>query len=499
MPYIEISDLVFNYPQQQSKSKKIVINERVEIEENQFVIIKGKSGSGKSTLLSTLKGIIPEYISCSVEGKIVIDGIDILATSASASADASGSAATELDYLRKKIVYIFQNPYTQLVCPYVREDLAFSMENLGFSFEEMSVNFKKFAHLFELMELLDRKTFNLSGGECQKMILSSALMANPKILLLDEPTAFLDTNARKNFYQYMQKIKSLRQYTILMVDHNILECEFLADKFIYTSDNESDNDSDNEQVLPNMMELEQVKGTSYTSYTLEVKNLSFGFGNSSKRSLQSSSLLEGINFCVSGNKIVSILGENGSGKSTVLKIISGILKVASRSGGSGSGHGEVVIFKDQERVLDKDYYKRIGIIFQNPETHFLFDTIEEEIFHEYKMGDKRDSVQIPMKMVELFFGDDFDLKRSPYLLSEGEKRRLTLLQTILSGKDILLYDEPSFGQDQFNRELIIKLFFMMKKLNKMQIIVTHDRRLAEQVSDHIYVLEEKKLREINRD
>jgi energy-coupling factor transport system ATP-binding protein len=188
-------------------------------------------------------------------------------------------------------------------------------------------------------------------------------------------------------------------------------------------------------------------------------------------------IMTGLNLEVKQGEIVGIVGRNGAGKSTLLKLLAAILKPNS---------GKIVVFgKKINKYHYKELYKLVGLLFQNPENHFLYETAAKEVQNDLTVLAK------------------FLLKNSannnPFNLSEGEKRRLSLAIQQKLERQIFLWDEPTFGQDRKNKEILIELLAKMQKAGKTFIIVSHDRPFLDAVCSRILALKDGKLYEQQKD
>lgn len=436
--------------------KKIFTKTPINILDRELVVITGASGAGKSTLLQILKGIIPEYSTGEFEGKVLYRG---------------GMISGELFRKNlKQILFLFQNPFSQLIHPDVPEEFFFSMENFNFSQKEMDQKKVELNDFFNLDDFWNKKTCDLSHGECQRLVLASLLAIDPEVLLMDEPTAFLDPEAREHFYNWLKKIKGTK--TIILVDHYLEQVLPLADRVINVS-------SEGEvavQGVDSLLSSEIVSSfisnsinSAYSKVELKLSNISFHYPEQIK-------MLEDASLLASSSEVVVIKGKNGQGKSTLFKIIAGILKPLK---------GSVGITKNNFEIPLKKRDKEIGFVFQNPESHFFYDTIKEEL---KSVEDKPE-----LKRLLDVFLDGVDLNRSPFLLSEGEKRRLSILMTVFLDKSIILYDEPTFGQDQQSIAVIVELIKYLKAMGKIQIIISHDESFIDSIADKTYELKSGKL------
>lgn len=457
----KISPFTYSF-NQRGKVRKIFSQISIELPAKGLILISGPSGGGKSTFLKILKGIIPEYESGKLQGEIQF--FDEPMTG---------------EYFKKHlkdILYLFQNPFSQLIYPDVEEEFFFSMENFNFTREQMNRKQIELSKKFGLESIWGKKTNQLSSGECQRLVLASLLAIGPKVLLLDEPTAFLDTKARENFYEFLNEIK--KSYLVIIIDHHKKEIQDIIDREIYVSKegeigafplaSMEKNEPSYDHIFN---QLEAIKPAR-----IKLENIYFRY---QKESL----LLEGITAQFQGGEIISIKGANGVGKSTLFKLIAGMLKPTS---------GKIELSIAEEIISNKNFFKYIGYIFQNPETHFFYDTIEEELAQSLK----KITVSHSKEYILNNFFNEIDLKKSPFLLSEGEKRRLSILMTVFLQKNIILYDEPTFGQDQ---ESIDQVFYLMKSLQHqkfLQILISHDDDFIQRVSNRILTLENGTLIEL---
>lgn len=422
------------------KSETIMIPDG-ELCENELLWIDGPSGTGKSTLMHLMKGLIPRYMYAKVEGSLFYKDQSLVEC-----------YPEELD---QQIVYSFQNPYSQIVTPRCREEIIFSMENYRFSNEDIEANAELWAKRFNLTELLDQKTYTLSGGQCQRLVLASSLACSPKILLFDEPTAFMDPQAQSDFYRLLKELKG--KFTIVVIDHHAPVLSSLCDKRLEWPKNEVSEF----KPLPSLP----------PGQSLEITCDDFTFSYPGK------SIFKDMSFKAQSGKIVSIIGANGSGKTTFFKLITSMLKLSS---------GKLDFFYQNKKLPWRKRPKYTSIIYQNSEAQFYFDTVREEL--SFNTRDPDTHIELAKRL-----GLEQALERSPYMLSEGQKRRLSILIAIAQEKPLILYDEPTYGQDKDNVDLITEIMIALKKANRLQILNTHDVEWAKKISDEVYLLQNQKL------
>ncbi|MFW9988845.1 MAG: energy-coupling factor ABC transporter ATP-binding protein [Candidatus Odinarchaeota archaeon] len=183
------------------------INLYIEDNNNNFILLCGETGSGKTSLIRCMNGLIPQFYAGFYKGKVFINGNDTVETS--------------IANLSTDVGIVFQNPENQLISMNVKNEIAFGLENLGVPPKEISRRINESASLTEIEHLLDKAPFELSGGEQQRVAIASILVLEPKMLILDEPTALLDPYMAKKIINLLQEIKVDKKITILISEHRL--------------------------------------------------------------------------------------------------------------------------------------------------------------------------------------------------------------------------------------------------------------------------------------
>lgn len=445
MNVYQVTDFKFNYP---FSLQQISLNGTFTIESGECILLQGASGSGKSTLLAALKGLIPHLIAGNLSGEIKFHNRTI-------------TDLNEQDLL--KIGYLQQNPDSQLICPDVYSELAFGLENQGFTPATIDYKIMTITEKFSLSQLLNRKVNSLSGGEKQKINLLAILLLEPEVLLLDEPTAFLDPESASQIMQIIAEY--VRDKTVIIIEHNLHYLQNLVNRSLYIDENGKIIPQNLEQINWQQVLPEQkckYQTTQEHTDLLNIKQLNYSYN-------QDQMILRNINLQVKSGDVISILGKNGAGKSTLLKLIAGILPTE-----------RMIYWQQQDITKSKkaQLWTDISLLWQNPETHFLFNQVTEEVSQTQML-------------------DTFNLmnqsKQNPFTLSEGQKRRLSLAIALNNQPQLILLDEPSFGQDYANKLRLIEYINQLASNGMSFIIISHDLNFVNAVSQKIYELRDGEL------
>lgn len=440
-----ISDFSFTYPFSYSKLSS---SRHICIYRHDVILVTGVSGAGKSTLLYALKGLFPDIIAGRFSGTILFNGV----------------AVNQLPHLAKlKIGLVQQNPDSQMISRLVRDELAFGMENLQIDSSIIEQSILTMTEQLNLSHLLERELSTLSGGEKQKIALLSVLLTDPEVILLDEPTAYLDPQSAVSFMQLLHQISNDK--TIIIVEHNT---HYVADMITRCLFIDSDgNLQEAAYLLKQLQGMEQslslcdlntVQAIQIgTIPLLEVRNLSYRYLTQNKP------ILNQLSFSIYSGDICGIIGRSGAGKSTLLKLLARFI--------NSKNH----IFLDGKEINSystKGFYSQVGLLFQNPENHFLHSSVFVEL-------------DCNQELLELF--DLTKVKeQNPFTLSEGQKRRLSLAILSLGfERRLYLLDEPTFGQDEINKNNIIALIRNMQQQGATFIIVSHDYQFISSICNRV--------------
>ncbi|MHA1883723.1 MAG: energy-coupling factor ABC transporter ATP-binding protein [Promethearchaeota archaeon] len=262
MDLIKFDNFSFRY---KGYNEYALDNINLRISEDKFIVLCGETGSGKTTLIRCMNGLIPQFYSGFYKGIVNING--------------KNTSITPISDLSTEVGIVFQNPENQLVSMNVEHEIAFGLENLGVQPEEISRKIKESASLTEIEHLMDKAPFELSGGEQQRVALASILVLEPKILILDEPTALLDPYMAKKIVNLLKEIQAERRITILISEHRLDLLLPIAEQMILMEEARVIEHGSTEEVLngKNFERLRLNKPTIFRTFnSLQQSNLYSG-------------------------------------------------------------------------------------------------------------------------------------------------------------------------------------------------------------------------------
>ena len=467
MPIIHVSNLTYTYNGSHSPALKEI---NLDIYHGEFVIVAGPSGGGKSTLARCLTGFIPKEYPGLYQGTVTLLNQNI--------------ASEPIRNLARSVSLVQQDPDSQLVTLHVTNELAFGLENFQFHPDEIITKIKWATNAISAENLQSRNTHTLSGGEKQKVIIASALALQCPILILDEPTARLDPHTATEVIIALKKLHK-EGITILVIEHRIELFLTLASRVLLINEGRLCFDGTPEQfstltttqtdlgvaLHPSGYSEAFSPSPSSEQNLLEVRRLSFTYPRIEEQSTPTPAL-QNITFSSHPGEIIALMGANGSGKSTLLLLLMGLL-----TPDSGTIH---LRNQDiQEQPVSK-LARNIGFIFQNPLHQLFASTVKEEVL----LASRHLGIPAPQvaerranELLEVFELHGYK-NQSPYTLSLGEQRRLTIASILLHHPAVLLLDEPFIGQDYRNVHRIMKILHQEASQGTTILLATHDAAIA---------------------
>ena len=509
MEILRVDGLKFSYPNQ---LKKALNNINFSIDEGDFVLICGESGCGKSTLLRHLK---PEL---SPHGQV---SGDIYYYSQKINDYSSKQLASEIGY-------VLQNPDSQIVTDKVWHELAFGLENMGLDTQSIRLRVAEMASFFGIQGWFRKNVNDLSGGQKQLLNLASIMAMQPKILILDEPTSQLDPIAAKDFIDTLVRINKELSTTIIMTEHNLEDIYSVCDKVIVMEDgkvicNDTNykvadilsgdknhkmfkslptpskiynqlngylegaskspltvkdcrqwlNDSMDEVTITKLddTETEINIGEKDREIAIELKDVYFQYTKTSEPTIRD------LSFKVYKGEIYSILGGNGTGKSTTLSLVARQRKPQ---------RGKIFINNiEMKKYNNKSLYENnLALLPQNPQSLFVFETVREDLEEVLILQNKdREYIDKEVKRVSKLLDIEHLLEHHPYDLSGGELQRAGMAKVMLLNPKIILLDEPTKGLDAYCKEEIGKMLMKLRDMGVTIVVVSHDIEFSARYSD----------------
>lgn len=494
-PVIEFNNFSFQY---RAQAKPTLNNINLTIYEGEKVLIVGPSGSGKSTISNCINGLIPFSYKGDISGSLKINGKE---TKEMSIFELSNSVGT-----------VLQDPDSQFIGLTVAEDIAFKLENECVSQDDMKEKVKITSEIVGIDNHLDLAPYSLSGGQKQRVTLAGVMVGDVDILLFDEPLASLDPATGKNAIELIDEIQKKTNKTIVIIEHrleDVLHCN--VDRIIVVNNGEITADMTPNELLSsnilsrvgireplyitalryagcevisdinpehiNTLNLDKCKDKLKHWYDeavgqsnnkdneviLELKNVKFGYEKDRET-------LKGISFNVKKGEMISIVGKNGAGKSTVSKLICGFYKPTE---------GEILFNgRNLENDTIKERAEKIGIVMQNP-NQMISKTM---IFDEVALGlrvrglneeEIKERVFNTLKICGLYEFRNWPISA----LSFGQKKRVTIASILVLNPEVIILDEPTAGQDFKHYTEIMEFLKELNKKGVTIIMITHDMHL----------------------
>lgn len=488
---LELEDVVFRY--QEKGRRNILDHTSLTIPAGTLTVLMGGSGCGKSTLAAVAAGLYPENGGFLERGIIRLYGQDLK------TLDPQKRAA----YL----TVLFQNPDLQFCMNTLREEMRFCLENICIPAGKMDERIEQAAAELGIAPLLDQSLSTLSGGEKQKAALSCLYVMETRCILLDESFANLDHEAAIQLLEMLLRMKASGR-TILAIDHRADLWLEAADEIILLEEggrvaarsinckNLPEHRADFERLglfYPGSRSERTVARPAEGKPLLQFRGVSIRKGLPIRRKwgrpvYDAPFLVQNTDADFPAGCMTAVLGSSGTGKTTTF------LSVLRQHPYTGQ-----ILFqgRDIEKMKLKELYRHIGIVFQNPANQFVTQNVEDEVCVGLRLWEPGLSDEACRQRAEELL-DRYGLKRqrrySPYMLSQGQQRRLAVLSVLAGGQELLLLDEPTYGQDSRSVNAIMEhLREKVEQEGLTVIFITHDTELAAAWADKIYRLEDTML------
>ncbi|MCC3359437.1 ABC transporter ATP-binding protein [Bacillus sp. REN16] len=501
MEIYSIEHLSFSYPE---KDEKALHHVNLQINQGDFTVICGKSGCGKSTLLRHLKNVLTPH--GERDGRIFYMGKPIDELSARAEVEQIG--------------FVSQSPDNQIVTDKVWHELAFGLESLGVENQIIRLRVAEMASFFGIQSWFMKDVTELSGGQKQLLNLASIMAMQPQVLILDEPTSQLDPIAASDFLETLRKINRELGITVILTEHRLEEVFPMSDQVVVMEEgrvlvHDSPinvglllNEMNHEliKLLPSAMQIfaslnyieefpitvrdgrklldkflenrkitkrnEQVDHPIPNDETvLEIRNLYFRYERFG------ADVLAGVNLKIPTGKLTAVMGGNGTGKSTLLSIITGINKAYR---GTVLLNGKPIRKLNNKELFDHN----LGLLPQNPQSIFVKKSVELDLLDvlkgfKLKQNVKEQKLGVVANLLEI----THLLPYHPYDLSGGEQQRAALAKILLLEPKILLLDEPTKGLDNCFKDKFANILKQLLGKGVPILMVSHDIEFCAKYAD----------------
>ncbi len=519
MSIIETTNLVYEYVKQDESGEFVSGNRAIndvslQVEKGQFIAILGHNGSGKSTLAKHINALL--YPS---GGTVRVCGMDT-------------TDEEKLLDIRKSAGMVFQNPDNQIIATVVEEDVAFGPENLGIPTEEICKRVSESLHAVGMYEYREASPNKLSGGQKQRVAVAGIMAMRPQCILMDEPTAMLDPNGRKEVLQTVHRLNREEGITVLLITHYMNEA-IDADRIFVMEHGKIAMEGTPKEIfarVDRLMELRlDVPQVTELSYRLKQAGVEFpatvldipsfvevykaqeahfvrkGFVVPTKEENARTPILElqdvtytynpgtayerkavrNANVALYEGEFVGLIGHTGSGKSTLIQLCNALEKPTS---GRVLFRGEDIFSEGYSRKLLRS---KVGLVFQYPE-HQLFETtvLSDVCFGPKNQGFSDDEArERAVEALRLVRAEESIWESSPLELSGGQKRRVAIAGVLAMHPEVLILDEPTAGLDPAGRdEILSEIYRIHKETGMTVVLVSHSMEDVARFADRLLVM-----------
>lgn len=490
----------------------------LEIQPGEFVVVLGPSGGGKSTLALAVNGIIPhELRSSETAGEVFVEGLAV--------------SQRPPHELMRAVGTVLQDPEWQLTTFTVADELAFAAENLGFPPVRIHERVAEVARLLHLENLLDRSPDELSGGEKQRVAIAACLVPSPPVLLLDEPLSELDPIGKQEVIATVRDLNTQHGSTVLFIEHNLHAVAPYADRVIVVAGGSVIAAGPPRAILadrvvaattglrlPQPVEIAELLGIQRSTMPLTMSELvsvaggmpGGAVGDTTVSSAADETpttdatpaltatdlrfaypggadVVAGVDLHLREGEYVGLIGANGAGKSTVARLLVGLLTPQ---------HGTIRLRDEPLRGMSRrEISSRIGYVFQNPDYQFFSRTCRDEVavglrLHDYSAEEAKELATAVLDELGMAkFAD-----HHPHFLSRGQRRRVAVASMLAMRPQVLVLDEPTTGLDSGAATAMLDLVDELRDRGHAVLLLTHEMWAVLERCDRVVMLDDGRVR-----
>lgn len=467
---IQIKHYSFTYEGQKTP---VLQDINLTIPKGEFLLLTGRSGCGKTTLIRCLNRLIPTFYPGTEEGELLLDGESLKEQE---PLDLVGQLGT-----------VFQDPRSQFFMTDTSRELAFGCENMGYTTEKILDRVSGAVADLKLSDLLNRSIFALSSGEKQQIAVGSVYALAPGILIFDEPSANLDDGATRRLAEVMGKLKAAG-CTIIVVEHRFFYLRDLIDRAVLLEDGTIRQEMTGAEfsALPEHERISYGLRTCFPKRAVKQKNestegepalivdgLFFGYPGRPP-------VIQNFHLRASPGDVIGIVGHNGCGKTTLISVLTGLLK---ETGGEIRWYGK--------RMKPKQRRKLSYLVLQDVDYQLFGSSVSEELSlgNDALTAEEKNAVLEQLKLTEY-------AETHPAALSGGQKQRVTIGAAVASNSPIVFFDEPTSGLDYDSMVRVSELIRQLSAQGIIVFVVSHDTELLVRTCTKTITLGEKEGRTI---
>lgn len=508
MRAVEIRDFWWRYLSREAWALRGV---DLSVEEGEIVGIIGPSSAGKTTLCLCVSGVLFKVARGEHRGVLRVFGLN--------------AASASVRELSKYVALVLQDPDVQFVTMRVFDEVAFALENAGIPSDKIVERVSEALEFVGMGEYATKPPHELSGGQKQRVALAAAIAKRPKLLVVDEATSDLDPVGKRGVLSVIERLRDEHGLTALIVDHNTDDLARFVDRVIVLSGGRVVIDGEPRSVfsrveelgaagikIPQIAMLAARVGLADGSLPLTVDEALHALsplrdkltlrepwessrGNSTPVVEFSDAWYEyedgtvairGLNLEVLEGDFLAVVGPNGSGKTTMAKLVTGLLKPT---------RGSVRVMDMDTRSTSPSQLARfVGFVFQNPDHQLICDTVRSEVAFPLKLlGFSSEEIERRVERALEAVGLSGLENEAPCFLSKGERQQLALATVLAVEPRLLIVDEPTTGQDERGSRRIMDILVKLNADGVTVVVITHDMRLVCEYARRVAVLNEGRL------